>query len=190
MSIEKRNKKDLDDNEHFKEMKKLFKMYIDSSYIIPINIRINITTDLIMTQITMDYTDMTKKHKKPIDSMYNHFHNMPSMDRNKGKSVHIAYIKSPGNKNVMATNDYSRTYLCNKSITSLHAEHSAINAYQKKYKKQIPNNSTLYVLRYTRDGHMCNSKPCNHCASLILDCNIRTVVYSTGNNTFHLCRIK
>jgi deoxycytidylate deaminase len=41
-------------------------------------------------------------------------------------------------------------------------------------------NTTLIVVRYTKDGLLCDSKPCYNCIKLIILLNIKWIVYSNS----------
>lgn len=78
------------------------------------------------------------------------------------------------NQSTIKANDYHRTYINNKNVTSLHAEHSAICTFCKLNKKPyLEANNILFVVRYNKNGIMCDSKPCNHCAFLILTYGVK-----------------
>ena len=50
--------------------------------------------------------------------------------------------------------------------------------------------TTLYVVRRDKEDNLQESAPCNRCLSLIIDLNIKRIVFSSLNNTFISCNPK
>lgn len=83
-------------------------------------------------------------------------------------SMHCAFLYK--GKKLIATgrNQYDRTTARVDGIPvtnrSLHAETAALSRVSQ-WREDV--NYTLVVVRYTRDGSLACSKPCNHCACVI-----------------------
>lgn len=95
---------------------------------------------------------------------------------NRSKSLHGCFILY--NRRIISSgrNDSTRNCIKGRYGLSIHSEMTALNALNIKnvQKKKLH----MVVVRYTRDGKLADSKPCNQCFKLIQDYNINTVTYS------------
>jgi len=103
------------------------------------------------------------------------------------KSLHGCIIYIKGYPLVQVTN-LPEGYVFGCYVPSIHAEMNAIYLANKQIKNF--KNATLVVVRYTKDGKLANSYPCNHCINLIKMCGIKTVYYSIEDNNGSLVKIK
>jgi len=87
------------------------------------------------------------------------------------KSNHVACLVK-GRRRIVSScmNDYRRQYIGRKLSTTLHAEVGCLKdnkdlIIQKKIKKNL----SLLVLRYRKDGALCDSRPCSDCKEFLLN---------------------
>ena len=75
-------------------------------------------------------------------------------------------------------------YYSNKNINSIHAERNAID--KLPFQKKI-SDINLLVIRFSKNGKICMSKPCHNCINFMLKYpskkgyNIKKVYYSDEN---------
>jgi len=67
-----------------------------------------------------------------------------------------------------------------KDRFSLHAECMAILRALKKYGRKKVEGSTIYIIRYKKDGSFGNSKPCPVCQTILKKFNMKTIYVQNG----------
>lgn len=171
----------------------LSKKMSDKGCVIPINVINNIKmtcTDGLINQIKILYFyELSNKHKNILDKIHNQWfiNNNIYTEIEKKKSYHYACI-SIGNKHIIKTNDYNRTYCNGQLCTSMHAEHNVVHHCHgdDRNKKKLNKNNMLIVIRYDKLGNKRNSRPCAHCMFIIKKSNIKKILYSNDNDTYCL----
>lgn len=99
----------------------------------------------------------------------------PTNNSNNFRYNHIAYLFKGKKLVKFSTNDYFRQCFNNKRITSLHAEIGCIkNEMVKKGFKMV-------VIRFNKNGELCDSKPCNNCKMHLLSKGFTTIYCSMAN---------
>ena len=95
------------------------------------------------------------------------------------KTRHIACLFR-GSRRDLAKQNTRRTYLHGKSFPALHAEHHAMLplTHRKRGQKMKKKRHSLLVIRLLPSGKLGNSRPCNHCVSLMRQVGLKKVYYS------------
>lgn len=52
---------------------------------------------------------------------------------------------------------------------------------------KIFSKTIIYVVRCNSNNEYQDSKPCNMCSKLLINLNIKKIVYSTASDNFHSC---
>ncbi len=90
---------------------------------------------------------------------------------------HVAYLFKGKKLVKCCTNNYNRQCFNSKRVTSLHAEIGCIkNDMVKKGFKML-------VVRFNKNGELCDSKPCNSCKNHLLSKGFVNIYCSTSNGT-------
>jgi len=74
-------------------------------------------------------------------------------------------------------------YILDNNKGSVHAEIALI----EKHKHRIPDKINMLVIRMTKTGKLCESRPCYHCMMQLLESgiNIKYIYYSTASGEIH-----
>lgn len=74
---------------------------------------------------------------------------------------------------------------CNHDyMYAIHSEDNAIQKFLKKRKEKTIYNSTMYIVRVTKDGEYRNSKPCKNCLEKIKEYKLRKIIYTTDEYSY------
>jgi len=165
-----------------------------NKYVIPFNVKINTTDNIILCETPKYYNEFSKKIQKIINLIDIYYINYVKNNILflHFKSIHIANLVYKNQQNIK-TNEYNRTYQNNEHITSFHAEHSVLtccNKYNSGLGFHQKHNTILCVIRYDKSGKKCNSKPCGHCLYQIKKNNIKNIIYSANDDLFYYCKVK
>ena len=108
------------------------------------------------------------------------------------KSHHVACLIK-GTKKVVssASNDYRRQYVGRKNHASLHAERSCIKDINRnRSSNKIKKNLTLLVLRFRKDGTLCDSRPCAECKEYLINNGLIFVFCSIADGSIQKIFLK
>jgi len=103
---------------------------------------------------------------------------------------HVACLLK-GRKKVISysLNDYRRQYVSRAITSNIHAEVSCLKNILTKDKK-IKKNLILLILRFKKDGTLCDSKPCAECKKYLLSNNILSVFCSLSDGSIQKIFLK
>ena len=103
------------------------------------------------------------------------------------KSNHIACLVKGRTKIVnSSTNVYERQYVHRLCTTSLHAEINCVKSNPKKNKKNL----AMLILRFRKDGHLCDSRPCFDCKKYLITKGFSYVFCSVSDGTIQKLFLK
>lgn len=173
------------DRNNYKESSLFLKKCVSCKYVVPKNVINNVTQHFSYSFTELSYDDLQKKYIQILNNMMNYY-----INNHLNESVHIASIYTK-NRQTITYNNKDRTYCFNNHFTSLHAEHSCILQGRKLYGHEslLKKKTLLCVIKYDKNGNICNSTPCNHCLCIIKKHNINTIMYSAGNGKYHVCKL-
>jgi deoxycytidylate deaminase len=109
--------------------------------------------------------------------------------RNENYHRHYSGIYKNGKQFYVGTNHLRNSYNNECIWYSTHAEMDVLYKVLKKDKvhpfRDIVDlsNYTIVVLRYGKDGHLRNSRPCNHCLDTMVKYRIKKIVYSKDDGS-------
>lgn len=109
------------------------------------------------------------------------------------KSNHVACLVKGRTKVVTSCmNDYQRQYIGRALHTTLHAEVGCLkdNKDLSSQKKKIKKNLSLLILRYRKDGSLCDSRPCSDCKTFLLNKGLLFVFCSVTDGTIQKIFLK
>ncbi len=112
---------------------------------------------------------------------------LPNINKQNVSSLHSSIIVCKGRILAEGYNSPGRKIFgCH--VPSVHAEVSVIHKlcnHKHKHSKL-----TLIVVRYNRQGNLCNSKPCYYCADLMKKIGINKVIYSDNDGNLVTIKVK
>jgi deoxycytidylate deaminase len=106
------------------------------------------------------------------------------------KHQHFSGIYKNGKRLYQGCNHLRNSYNGSCICYSTHAEMDVLYKVLKSYKvqpfKDIVDLSdhVIVVVRFSRDGHIINSRPCNQCLDTMSKYRIKKIMYSTDEGTF------
>jgi len=93
------------------------------------------------------------------------------------KTRHVACLFR-GCRRYLPKQNTRRTYWRGQSFPALHAEHHAMLCLTHGKKGRKGKRLSLLVIRLLPSGKLGNSRPCNHCVSLMQQVGLKKVYYS------------
>jgi len=108
------------------------------------------------------------------------------------KSSHIACLVK-GRKRVISvsTNDYRRQYVNRSLTTNVHAEIMCLKDNKDlRSNNKIKKNLSLLILRYRKDGSLCDSKPCSDCKEFLIHKGLSFVYCSVADGSIQKLFLK
>ena len=110
---------------------------------------------------------------------------LPFINSKHGPSVHIAAFFKGKRLVNHSMNDYDRQCINGRKTTSQHAEVGCTKCYGSTIKKGL----WLLVLRFNRQGHLKESRPCSSCKKFLINKGISSIYCSVEDGSIEKIRL-